>query len=158
MMRYRIGTRMQALSLRFEGSLIHSSSRHRVVGTATRLWPGRSGFGIPTEAKTYVFFKRSRPTLRPTQFPILKVPGSSREWLPGLSFVANLHLVTRLQMNGVTPLFLLSAFVVCTGKNLLTLKLDPEFTRCNILRFLKLALLCPYVTRTNQMHTFSLMI
>ena len=69
----------------FEGSPIHSSSRHRVVGTTTRLWPRRSRFGIPTDAKTSFFFKKSRPTLRPTKSPVLKVPRSSREWWPGLS-------------------------------------------------------------------------
>jgi len=36
-LRYRITTRVQALSLRFEGNPIHSNSRHRVVGTATSL-------------------------------------------------------------------------------------------------------------------------
>ena len=79
-----------------------------VVGVATRLWDGLSGFRILAEVK--VFFSSPQ---RPIQLvPVFSTGGKKGR---GVKLTNHLHLLPRLRLCGAIPLCPLYDFMACTG-------------------------------------------
>jgi len=83
-----------------------NSTYHHEVGTASRLWNGRSGFEFRHGREINLFSKIFRPLLGPTKSPIKLVPPFYHGFKTAGSVMvtSDLHVVPKLRISGSIPL------------------------------------------------------